>query len=70
VSASERVAPIASTSLLFLDAREPPIRRFVSPGAHPDGMQSRICTKSSLNYRKYGKYRNYEGETLAEIPRP
>jgi hypothetical protein len=33
-------------------------------------MQSRICTKSSLNHRKYGKYRNYEGETLAEIPRP
>jgi hypothetical protein len=33
VSACRRVAPIALTSLLFLDAQEPPLRRSVSPGA-------------------------------------
>jgi hypothetical protein len=43
VSACRRVAPIASTSLLFLDAQEPPLRpyadtplrRSVSPGVFP-----------------------------------
>jgi hypothetical protein len=31
VSANRRVVPIASTSLLFLDAREPPLRPYADP---------------------------------------
>jgi hypothetical protein len=46
VSAYRRVAPIASTSLLFLDAGEPPLRRHtgtptrrsVSPDTFPRGL--------------------------------